>query len=86
MFDVIKKAGLSIAEAAQVVQISRVALFNWKAKRTEPHPQFERRLKMFEAFLKRLVDLDRLPLSEDLTKVERKEKVEKLKEMFSKYV
>lgn len=86
MFETIKKAGLSVAEAAQIVQISRVALFNWKAKRTKPHPQFERRLTVLEAFLSRLLDARKLPLSEDLTKAERKEKVAKLKELFSKYV
>lgn len=86
MFDTIKKTGLSIAEAAQILHVSRVALFNWKAKRTEPHPQFKRRLTVFVTFLDKLLELKRLPLSDDLTRAERKEKVAKLKELFSKYV
>lgn len=84
MFDVIKKAGLSVAEAAQIVRVSRVALFNWKAKRSKPHPQFAPRLEQFEKFLERSLQSKRLPLSEDLTKAERKTKIAQFKELFNK--
>lgn len=86
MFDIIKKTGLSVAEAAQILQVSRIAAFNWKAKRTKPHPQFEKRLGAFVVFLTKLLDRRALPLSEDLTRAERKEKIAKLKELFGKYV
>lgn len=86
MFEAAKNAGLSVAETAQIVRISRVALFNWKAKRTQPHPQFQRRLQALVVFLDKLQEMKKLPLSDDLTRAERKEKVAKLKELFGKYV
>ena len=85
MFDTIKKTGLSVAEAAQIVRVSRIAMFNWKAKRTKPHPQFHDRLEKFQSFLGKLVSANKLPLSEDLTRAERKEKVAKLKDAFKQY-
>jgi hypothetical protein len=84
MFDIIKKTGLSVAEVAQIVSISRVALFNWKAKRTKPHPQFQRRLETFTVFLERRIQAKQLPLSEDYTKAERKAKVAQLKDLFNR--
>jgi hypothetical protein len=85
MFDVLKKTGLSVAEAAQIVRVSRIAMFNWRAKRTKPHPQFHDRLVKFETFLSKLVNAGKVPLSEDLTRAERKEKITKLKDAFKQY-
>jgi hypothetical protein len=85
MFDVVKKTGLSVAEAAQIVRVSRIAVFNWKAKRTKPHPQFKERLEKFNMFLVKLHTAGKLPLSEDLSRTERKEKVAKLKDAFKQY-
>lgn len=85
MFGTIKKAGLSIDEFSVIVSVSRVAVFNWKAGRTSPHPQLRDKLKFAEAFLQKLIDLKKLPLPGGLSREERKAKVAKLKEAFEKY-
>lgn len=85
MFDVVKKSGLSVDEAAKILRVSRVAMFNWKAKRSTPHQQLERRIESFVAFLGRLVELEKLPLKEGLDKEERRAKIERLKVAFEKF-
>lgn len=85
MFDIVKQAGLSVDEAARILRVSRVAMFNWKAKRSTPHQQLERRIGSFVDFLERLVDLEKLPLKEGLDKEERRAKIERLKVAFEKF-
>ena len=85
MFESIKVAGLSVDEAAKILRVSRVAMFNWKAKRSTPHQQLERRIESFVEFLDRLIELEKLPLKEGLDKEERRAKIERLKTAFEKF-
>lgn len=85
MFESIKVAGLSVDEAAKILRVSRVAVFNWKAKRSTPHQQLERRIESFVEFLDRLIELEKLPLKEGLDKEERRTKIERLKVAFEKF-
>lgn len=85
MFDKIKKAGLSVDEFAAIVGVSRVAVFNWKAGRTRPHPQLKSRLVKVTTFLTQLIELKKLPLADGLPKEDRKVKIAKLKAAFDKY-
>lgn len=85
MLEQITKAGLSADEFAKIVGVSRVAVFNWKAKRTKPHPQIAPKVRRAEEFISKLVALKKLPLSKDLSREERKTKVERLRDAFEKY-
>ena len=85
MFDLIKKSGLSVDEAARILLVSRVAMFNWKAKRTTPHQQLERRIGSFVEFLEKLIELEKLPLKDGLDKEERRAKINRLKTAFEKF-
>jgi hypothetical protein len=85
MFNEMKKAGLSVQEAAIILRVSRVAMFNWKAKRSTPHPQLQRRVESFIEFLNKLLELEKLPLKEGLDKDARREKVMRLKTAFEKF-
>lgn len=86
MFATIRKAGLSLDEYAVIVGVSRVAVFNWRAGRTKPHPQLKSKLDKCDAFLEKLLDLEKLPLKRDLARDERKAKIAKLKDAFNKFV
>lgn len=85
MFNTIKKAGISVDEFSQIVDVSRVAVFNWKAGRSKPHPQVAHRVERAVTFLDALLTRKKLPLKEDLTREERKEKIKKLKDLFKQY-
>lgn len=85
MFNVIKKAGLSVDEFSKVVGVSRVAVFNWKAGRTKPHRQVEEKVARCVNFLSRLIELKKLPLKDGLSKEERKGKIQRLGAAFDKY-
>lgn len=84
MFPTIKKSGLSLDEFALIVSVSRVAVFNWRAGRTKPHPQLKNKLTAAVEFLDQLIQLKKLPLPDGLSKEERKAKVAKLKAAFEK--
>ena len=84
MFAAIKRAGLSLDEFALIISVSRVAVFNWRAGRTKPHPQLKNKLTTATSFLVRLIELKKLPLPEGLGKEERKAKIVKLKDAFEK--
>ena len=84
MFSAVKEAKLSVDETARILRVSRVAVFNWKAKRTSPHPQLEKRIVRFTEFLEKLLDLEKLPLPDDLSREERRAKVDRLKAVFEK--
>ena len=85
MFDAMKEARLSVDEASRILRVSRVAMFNWKAKRSRPHPQLARRIGSFTEFLYELVRLKKLPLREDLDREERRTKIDRLKAAFEKF-
>ncbi len=85
MFDQITKAGLSADEFAKIIGVSRVAVFNWKAKRSKPHPQLKFKLSRAVGFVNKLLELKKLPLSKDLSREERRAKVERLRDAFEKY-
>lgn len=85
MFGTIKKSGLSLDEFALIVSVSRVAVFNWRAGRTKPHPQLKNKLDAAVQFLDQLIQLKKLPLPDGLSKEERKAKVAKLRAAFEKF-
>lgn len=84
MFGTIKKSGLSLAEFALIVSVSRVAVFNWRAGRANPHPQLRNRLDAAVKFLGQLTEMEKLPLPDGLSREERRAKIAKLKAAFER--
>lgn len=85
MFQTIKESGLSVGEFARIAHVSRIAVFNWKAKRTRPHPQLQPKVERAVDFIDKLIALKKLPLSKDLSREERRMKVDRLRDAFEKY-
>lgn len=79
MFASIKKAGLTVSEFAYLLDVSRVAVYNWKAGRTKPHKLLRKQIATWEVLLSSLVAKKILPLADELTTGERKEKLAKLR-------
>jgi hypothetical protein len=87
-FDAVKKAGLSVDEFAVLVGVSRVAAFNWMASppRSKPHRMISDRVEKALELLRKLVEKNKLPLHDDLTREERKQKIERLQQVFVDYI
>lgn len=87
MNNIVRKAGLSVDEFAKIVGVSRVAAFNWMATppRSKPHPQLKPRVDKALEFFDGLIERKKLPLSKELSRTERREKVQKLKDLFQQY-
>lgn len=84
MLKILKKAGLSADDFARILGVSRVAVFNWRAGRSKPHPQIRERVTRAEAMLELLVDKGKLPFVAD-GREDRARKVLRLKEIFDSY-
>lgn len=81
MFGVIRQAGLTPAEFSTLVGVKRVAVYNWVAGRSAPHKLVADRVSKTLRVLKKLVEMKKLPLPEELDRDTRKVKVAKLKEI-----
>lgn len=86
MFGVIRQAGLSPAEFASMVGVKRVAVYNWVAGRSTPHRLVADRVSKTLRVIKKLIEMKKLPLSEELDRETRKEKLRKLKEIIEQRV
>lgn len=84
MFDVLDEADLSTPEFARLVDVTRVAAYNWRAGRTKPHKQVVARVHRTLDLLHKLVERKVLPLPADLTREERDAKIAKLKNALTK--
>jgi hypothetical protein len=82
MLNIIQNAGLSVAEFATIVGVSRIAVHNWTSKppRSKPHKLIRPRVDAALALLRKKVDSDDLPLSEGLDREARATAVSKLKD------
>lgn len=81
MFELVKKAGLSMSEMATILGVSRVAVYNWKAKRTKPHALLVERVGRLITFLEEQIKSNKLPLK-DAGKDARAERIVRLKSAF----
>lgn len=85
MFPEIKKSGLTIIEFAGLIGVTRIAVHNWIARRSKPHTLIKDRVASAREFLVKLIDNGKLPMGGELTRVQRNEKIEKLKKAFDTF-
>jgi hypothetical protein len=80
MLNIIKNAGLSIAEFASLIGVSRIAAHNWVAipPRAKPHKLVRPRVTAALKLLREKTQVGELPLSQDLDKEGRASEVSKL--------
>lgn len=81
MFDVLPQAGVSAAEFAGIVGVTRVSVHNWIAGRKSPHKLVRARVSTALKVLQKLVDAKKLPLDRGIEPEVRRLKLARLKEI-----
>lgn len=66
LIDTLGRAGISIAEAARLLPVSRATLHNWKAGKTEGDPLRVSLVHNYTLLIDKAIEAHRLPLAEDI--------------------
>lgn len=77
MFQVCKKAGVTPADIARMLNLNRVTVSMWFNNRSAPHSMLRRRVDRLLQAIKSAVDKGDLPLSSDVPRTNRHAEIAK---------